>query len=160
VLDAGPAVGFAATAQVPLLVGVLSRVHMRCAVPFVVDKEVRRQDRKYSGVAKRWAAVITSGRIEVLPETAVGLGDPRVVIEVARLRDTNPTAAMSTHRDLGEVMTVAHAVVARRDGFNVAVSIDDAFGARLAAANGLQNFDTVAIVRLAIRLGESRPRNA
>ena len=59
---------------------------------------------------------------------------------------------MSSRRDLGEVLTVAHAVVARRDGSRVRVGIDDSYGARLAAGERLQNLDTVAILRLAIRL--------
>lgn len=153
VFDAGPVVGFSAAARLPLLVEVFDRIQMHRAVPFAVDKEVRRQSRRYPGVTKRWAAAVTSGRIEVLTQVAVSLGDQRIVAEAARLRDTDPDSAMSAQRDLGEVLTVAHAVVARADGVNVMVSIDDSYGARLAATEGLQNLDTVAVARLAIRLG-------
>jgi len=153
IFDAGPIVGFAAAGRPALLVEVFDRVHVHRAVAFAVDKEIRRQGLKYAGVTKRWAAVATSGRFKVLAEVAVGLGDQRVVAEAARLRDTDPDSALNAQRDLGEVLTVAHAVVDRQDGLNVVVSIDDSYGARLAAAERFQNLDTVTIVRLAIRLG-------
>jgi predicted nucleic acid-binding protein len=153
IFDAGPIVGFAAAGRLTLLVEVFDRIRMQRAVPFAVDKEVRRQGRKYAAVSRRWPAAVMSGRFEVLDEVAVGVADQRVVAEAARLRDTDPDSALSAQRDLGEILTVAHAVVARSDGLQVAVSTDDSYGARLAGAEQLLNLDTVAILRLAIRLG-------
>ena len=153
IFDAGPIVGFAAAGRLTLLVEVFDRLRMQRVVPFAVDKEVRRQSRKYAAVSRRWPAAVISGRFEVLDEVAVGLADQRVVVEAARLRDTDPDSALSAQRDLGEIVTVAHAVVARNDGLQVAVSTDDSYGARLAGAEKLPNLDTVAILRLAIRLG-------
>lgn len=153
IFDAGPIVGFAAAGQLTLLVEVFDRLRMQRVVPFAVDKEVRRQSRKYAAVSRRWPAAVISGRFEVLNEVAVGLADQRVVLEAARLRDTDPDSALSAQRDLGEIVTVAHAVVARNDGLQIAVSTDDSYGARLAGAEKLPNLDTVAILRLAIRLG-------
>ena len=136
-----------------LLAEVSDRMRMQRAVPFAADKEVRRQSRRYAAVSRRWPAAVMPGRFEVLGEVAVGVADQRVVAEAARLRDTDPDSALSAQRDLGEILTVAHAVVARSDGLQVAVSTDDSYGARLAGAEQLLNLDTVAILRLAIRLG-------
>jgi predicted nucleic acid-binding protein len=152
IFDAGPAVGFSAANQLPLLIEVFERVRFTRTVPFVVDREVRRQDKKYSGVAKRWNAAVVSHRIEVLEEVAVGRGDQRVALEVARMRDMDLADALRNQRDLGEVLTVAHAVVARNDGLTVAVSIDDSYGARLADIARIQNIDSVKILELAIKL--------
>jgi hypothetical protein len=125
IFDAGPIVGFAAAGRLTLFAGVFDRIRMQRAVPFAVDKEVRRQGRTYAAVSRRWPAAVMPGRFEVLDEVALGVADQRVVAEAARLRDTDPDSALSAQRDLGEILTVAHAVVARSDGLQVAVSTDD-----------------------------------
>ena len=66
IFDAGPIVGFAAAGQLTLLVEVFDRLRMQRVVPFAVDKEVRRQSRKYAAVSRRWPAAVISGRFEVL----------------------------------------------------------------------------------------------
>ncbi len=87
-----------------------------------------------------------------MPHLSATEGDPEVIAEVARLRDLNVDDAFRAPVALGECIVVAHAVVLRRRGQSVAVSIDDAGGRRLAAGENLQNIATVTIAQLAIGL--------
>lgn len=152
VLDAGPSVGFAAAGKLPLLNKVFDEIGLRRVVPAIVDQEVRRQDPKHPGTRKNWVACVSSGRIEVLPEVTATSGDPGVRDKVAELRDVDVEEAFATKRDLGEILVVAHAILLRESGHDVAVSIDDSDGARRAALHQFVNLDTVEILSLAIDL--------
>jgi hypothetical protein len=60
-----------------------------------------------------------------------------VVATVARLRGTSTQLALSTSRDLGEVVVIGHAKVLADAGHEVYVVIDDQGGQTLASCEGL-----------------------
>lgn len=153
VVDAGVAVGFAATRSLPHLVNPLLEVGFEIQCPAVVDGEIADQDHKMPGVQRNWRAVVQSGRVTVLEPIGAGIGDPRVLSHVAAIRQVATENAMANPKDLGEVMTVAHALVARDDGHPVVVSVDDSYGRELSARHGLAVIGTVEVLNLGIRLG-------
>ncbi|MER5671979.1 hypothetical protein [Pseudonocardia alni] len=126
VIDAGPALNFFATRQERLLFGILGRL----STPEVVRDEVLRKartDRRFDAAGVVWQRAEPNW-IEVLSDDVTPDLD-RVVARVAgeSLRDRRRRG-----RDLGELMVVAHAVVAAERGLVVTVVIDDGEGARIA----------------------------
>jgi hypothetical protein len=89
--------------------------------------------------------------VNILPKVTLGGGDPEVAAQLVELRST-PGAEWNSE-DLGEYMTIATALVWRRRGYRVYVSIDDAEGAALAQARNLPNLRTEDLVVACIRAG-------
>lgn len=147
--DAGPLVGFAAANRIRLLNDLMDRMDLDRAVPWFVDHEVKGKDSKYPGVKNRWSAYANSDRVNVLPEVTLAQGDPEVAALLVRLRPTPGTAWHD--EDLGEYLTIATALVWRRRGYKVVVSIDDKEGSDLAKIKNLPNLRTEDLVRLCIR---------
>lgn len=126
IIDAGPALNFFSINKERILFGVLGPI----STPETVEKEVlhkartdprfRLAENVWRKVIPRWVSVLSD---DVTPELAA------VVDRISGL----PMAERKRQaRDLGEIMVIAHAVVAAETGQSVVVLIDDGTGARLA----------------------------
>ncbi|WP_328387521.1 hypothetical protein [Nocardia sp. NBC_00416] len=125
VIDAGPALNFLAVNQARLLIGVLGEI----STPETVETEVLRKartDRRFEPVEREWSK-LTPRWIEVLSDDWTELDS--VGSRLARM----PLDERKKHaKDLGELMVVAHALVAAEKGQDVTVIIDEQAGAAMA----------------------------
>jgi hypothetical protein len=128
IIDAGPSLNFLAINKERLLIGVLGPL----SVPETVEVEVLRKSREdarfrsaatvWRKLAPRWLQIISG---DETPELAA------VVHRVTR----QPKQKRLRHpKDLGEIMVIAHAVLAAEAGETVTVLIDDRSGARIATS--------------------------
>jgi hypothetical protein len=126
IIDAGPSLNFLSINKERLLIGVLGPL----SVPETVEVEVLRKSREdarfrsaatvWRKLAPRWLQIISD---DETPELAA------VVQRITR----QPMQERLRHpKDLGEIMVIAHAVVAAEAGETVTVLIDDGSGARIA----------------------------
>jgi hypothetical protein len=120
---------FLSIGQERLLIGVLGRL----SVPETVRAEVlrkARQDARFAPAARTWRKLEPSGWLEVISDAET----PELAAVVHRITQ-QPLQARRRHaKDLGELMVVAHAVVAAQAGATVTVLIDDGSGAEMAAS--------------------------
>ncbi|MCP2290510.1 hypothetical protein [Nocardia amikacinitolerans] len=128
VIDAGPALNFLAINQARLLLSVLGQI----STPETVESEVLRKsgtDPRFEGVQLVWSK-LTPRWIEVLCD------DVTVELDAVcqRIGQTGLAERKKQAKDLGELLVVAHAVVAAEQGLDVTVVIDDQSGAAIAAS--------------------------
>ncbi|WP_137723894.1 hypothetical protein [Prescottella subtropica] len=128
IIDAGPALNFLAINKERLLFSVLGQI----STPETVEQEVLRYAR--SGTGTRFARVesvwnkLTPKWIQVMSDDVV----PDLDAAVARISGLPLVQRRGSAKDLGELMVIAHAVVAAEAGRQVTVIIDDQDGARTA----------------------------
>lgn len=128
IIDAGPSLNFLSINKERLLIGVLGPL----SAPETVQAEVLRKsraDERFRAAATAWRK-LTPRWIEILsddetPELAAVVH--RVTLQPMEERLRNP-------KDLGEIMVIAHAVVAAESGDTVTVLVDDGQGARIASS--------------------------
>ncbi|MFD7654533.1 hypothetical protein ACFV4N_11205 [Actinosynnema sp. NPDC059797] len=126
IIDAGPGLNFLSINQENLLIRILGPM----STPATVAEEIKRKAREDERFK---AAGTTMGKLvpkylNILPD------DPTPDLEavVNRITQLPMVQRQRQAKDLGELMVVAHAVVAAQAGQQVIVLIDDADGARLA----------------------------
>lgn len=127
VIDAGPALNFFSINQERLLLATLGPI----SAPETVEKEVlhkARTDRRFSATERVWRK-LPRRLLKVLPDDTT----PELARAVARITALPMAERVRQGKDLGELMVIAHAVVAAEAGRTVTVLIDDGQGARLAA---------------------------
>ena len=128
IIDAGPSLNFFSTNKERLLIGTLGPLR----VPETVQVEVLRKSREdarfrsaatvWRKLGPRWLQIMSD---DETPELAA------VVHRITRL----PMQERLRHpKDLGEIMVIAHAVVAAEAGETVTVLIDDGSGAQIATS--------------------------
>ncbi|MUL42062.1 hypothetical protein FZ103_12890 [Streptomonospora sp. PA3] len=129
IIDAGPGLNFLAINKERLLIGTLGKL----SAPETVEREIlakARRDRRFGAAGKSWPK-LTPKWVEVLSDDMANVELSAVVQRIA----VEPMCVrMNSGKDLGEIMVVAHAVVAAEAGTAVTVVIDDGKGAHLAAS--------------------------
>ena len=129
ILDAGPSLNFLSINKERLLIDTLGRL----SVPETVRAEVLRkaqQDARFAPAEKIWRKLEPTGWLEIISDDET----PELAAVVHRITQ-QPLPERRRHaKDLGELMVVAHAVVAAQAGETVTVLIDDGSGANMAAA--------------------------
>ncbi|GAA1882767.1 hypothetical protein GCM10009715_31440 [Paeniglutamicibacter psychrophenolicus] len=128
VIDAGPALNFFSINKQRLLIGVLGPL---CAPETVRDEVLRkaqREEGRFGHAAVAWSKL--GHYMQILSDEWTD-DLARAVSDVAGM----PMAdRMKTSRDLGEIMVIAHALIAAKAGAEVTVLIDDGAGRQLASA--------------------------
>lgn len=128
VIDAGPSLNFLSINKERLLISVLGPL---CA-PETVQAEVVRKSR----VDERFRAAATAWR-KLAPRWIQILSDdetPDLATVVHRISRQPMHQRLKDPKDLGEIMVIAHAVVAAEAGESVTVLIDDGRGAEIASS--------------------------
>lgn len=128
IIDAGPSLNFLSVNQERLLIRVLGQL----SVPKTVQGEVLRkasQDTRFRAAGATWRK-LTPKWVQVLSDDPT----PELTAVVERITRLPALERLQRSKDLGELMVVAHAVVAAESGQTVRVLIDDGQGARLATA--------------------------
>lgn len=128
VIDAGPALNFLSINKTALLISVLGPL----SAPETVQDEVfrkSRQDDRFQAAEKAWRK-LTPTWMEVLFDAET----PELAAVVHRIAQQPMSERLRHSKDLGEIMVIAHAVVAAEAGETVTVLIDDGKGARLATS--------------------------
>jgi hypothetical protein len=141
IIDAGPGLNFLSINKERLLIAVLGPL----SAPETVRDEVLRKsgrDERFRAAATVWRK-LTDRWIQILPDDVT----PELATVVQRISGLPMAERMKQGKDLGEIMVIAHAVVAAESGQRVTVLIDDGPGAAIA---------TSEIGRLR-RLGSSGP---
>lgn len=127
IIDAGPGLNFFSINRERLLIGVLGEL----SAPECVQEEVfrkSRQDERFRAAALVWRK-LTPRWMQVLPDDHT----PELAAAVQRITQQPMNQRMSHPKDLGEIMVIAHAVVAAEAGETVTVLIDDGLGAQIAS---------------------------
>lgn len=134
IIDAGPALNFLSINKERLLLSVTGPI----STPETVRDEVlakSHRDPRFRAVEKVWKKI--PGRLlEVLPDDPT----PELLSALERITRQPWGQRLSTAKDLGETMVVAHAVVLAEAGQSVRVIIDDRGGAEL-ATNEIRRLD-------------------
>ncbi|MEU2005827.1 hypothetical protein ACH47B_31310 [Rhodococcus sp. NPDC019627] len=128
IIDAGPALNFLAINKERLLIKTVGPI----STPETVAEEVfrkSRSDSRFGAVEKVWAK-IPPKFLQILSDDIT----PALNAAVIRISELPMAERKTKAKDLGEVMVVAHAVVAAETGHDVTVIIDDQAGARVATA--------------------------
>lgn len=128
IIDAGPSLNFLSINRERLLIGVLGPL----SVPETVQVEVlrkSREDSRFSSAATVWRK-LTPRWLQVISDDET----PELAAVVHRITQLPMRERLRQPKDLGEIMVVAHAVVAAEMGKTVTVLIDDGSGARIATA--------------------------
>ncbi|WFE24049.1 hypothetical protein O7621_12700 [Solwaraspora sp. WMMD937] len=128
IIDAGPGLNFLSINKERLLIGVLGPL----SAPETVQDEVLRKaraDPRFRTAGSVWRK-LTPRWIQVLSDDET----PELAVAVRRMTQQPMQKRMQQPKDLGEIMVVAHAVVAAEAGAAMSVLIDDGAGARIAAA--------------------------
>lgn len=128
IIDAGPGLNFFSINKERLLIGVLGRL----STPETVQDEVfrkARQDPRFHSAASVWRK-LTPGWIEVLSDNQT----PALAAVVHRITRQSMEQRLQSSKDLGEIMVIAHAVIAAEAGDTVTILIDDGPGTRIATA--------------------------
>lgn len=128
IIDAGPGLNFLSIHQERLLIGVLGRL----SAPEAVQNEVftkSQQDERFRPAATVWRK-LTPEWLRVLSDDET----PELAAVVQRITYQPLAERLKRPKDLGEVMVIAHAVVAAEAGQEVTVLIDDGQGAQTATA--------------------------
>lgn len=152
IIDAGPSLNFLSIHKERLLIGVLGPL----STPETVQTEVLRksqQDQRFRAAAAVWHK-LTPRWIQILSDDQT----PELAAVVNRVTRLPMEERVKRPKDLGEIMVIAHAVVAAEAGATVTVLIDDGNGARIASSEirRLQRLDAdgraVGSIRLASTL--------
>jgi hypothetical protein len=128
IIDAGPGLNFLSINKERLLIGVLGRL----SAPETVRDEVlrkSRQDDRFRAAATVWRK-LTGSWIQILADDVT----PELATVVQRITRLPMAERMQHGKDLGEIMVIAHAVVAAESGQAVTVLIDDGRGADIATS--------------------------
>lgn len=128
IIDAGPALNFLAINKERLLLGVLGAV----SVPETVRDEVLRKakvDSRFAAAATVWGR-LPERLLHILSDDVT----PELAAAVNRISGLPIAERKEQAKDLGEVMVIAHAVVAAETGKPVIIVIDDGGGARPASS--------------------------
>ncbi|GIG85079.1 PIN domain-containing protein [Plantactinospora endophytica] len=128
VIDAGPSLNFFSINKERLLISVLGPL----SAPETVRAEVLRKSRedvRFRSAATVWRK-LTPRWLEILSDDET----PELAAVVHRITQQPMRERLRHPRDLGEIMVVAHAVVAAEAGGTTAVLIDDGAGARIATS--------------------------
>jgi hypothetical protein len=156
IIDAGPGLNFLSVNKERLLIAVLGPL----SAPETVRDEVfrkSRQDDRFRAAATVWRK-LTDRWIQILPDDVT----PELATVVQRISGLPMAERMKHATDLGEIMVIAHAVVAAESGQPVTVLIDDGPGAKIAASEirRLQRLGSSGRSSLNSDLGSSpsRPR--
>lgn len=126
IMDAGPGLNFFSLNKERLLFATLGPL----AVPEIVEQEIVRkagQDQRFEA-AGRVLGKIPSRLLEILSDEVT----PELAAAVQRLAGVPIETRMRSSKDLGEIMVVAHAVVAAERGHRVIVLVDDGGGRKMA----------------------------
>lgn len=126
IIDAGPALNFFCVNKERLLLSVLGPI----SVPETVEQEVLRKarnDDRFRPAQAVWRKV-TPRWVRILPDDVT----PELSAAVNRVTGLPMIERKRQAKDLGEIMVIAHAVVAAEAGQSVVILIDDQQGARLA----------------------------
>ncbi len=155
VADASPIVAFVAADLVDFLLDAVESAYKKpLLLPHQVDVEVGRVLR---GIGPKHAARYawardSGGRLCVLAEQAVGVGDPHVSQLAYALLDTVPGSVNEKTKNAGEAFTVAHAASMRRKDATADVLIDDGDGRRMAKKLNVPCVDTYWVFQTAVDL--------
>ncbi|QSB13933.1 hypothetical protein JQS43_20660 [Natronosporangium hydrolyticum] len=128
IIDAGPGLNFFSIRKERLLISVLGQL---CA-PETVREEVfrkSRQDERFQGAEQVWRK-LTPRWMQILSDHPT----PELAAVVHRITRQPMRQRMRQPKDLGEIMVIAHSVVAAEAGASVTVLIDDGYGAQLATS--------------------------
>lgn len=128
IMDAGPGLNFFALNKERLLFATVGPL----SVPEIVHGETQkkaRQEQRFAP-AERVLAKLPTKYLQVLADDVT----PELSAIVSRLAGMPMDQRVRSLNDLGEMMVVAHAVVAAESGEAMTVLIDDGGGRRLAAA--------------------------
>lgn len=128
IIDAGPGLNFLSIHKERLLFGTLGPL----SAPETVQDEIlrkARQDQRFRAAEAVWRK-LPARLMQILPDDHT----PELAAVVHRLSGLPMDDRLVQSRDLGELMVVAHAVVAAAAGDTVTVLIDDGQGARHAMA--------------------------
>jgi hypothetical protein len=128
IIDAGPGLNFLSINKERLLIAVLGPL----SAPETVQDEVfrkSRQDDRFRAAATVWCK-LTGRWIQILPDDVT----PELATVVQRISRLPMAERMKHGKDLGEIMVIAHAVVAAESGQEVTVLIDDGKGAQIATS--------------------------
>lgn len=126
IIDAGPSLNFLSVNKERLLISVLGPL----SAPETVQDEVLRksaQDVRFRAAATVWRR-LTPRWIKVLNDDVT----PELAAVVQRISGLPMNQRMRQAKDLGEMMVIAHAVVAAERGQRVTILMDDGSGARIA----------------------------
>lgn len=128
IIDAGPGLNFLSVNKERLLIGTLGSL----SAPEIVQTEVLRKsrtDERFRAAATTWQKLVPKW-IEILPDDET----PELAAVVHRITRQPISERLRQPKDLGEIMVIAHAVVAAESGDAVTVLIDDEYGAKTASA--------------------------
>ncbi|TNH30201.1 hypothetical protein FHG89_08665 [Micromonospora orduensis] len=128
IIDAGPSLNFLSINRERLLIGILGPL----SAPETVQSEVMRKSRddpRFRSAATVWRKLAPRW-LQILSDDET----PELAAVVHRITRQPMHERLKQSRDLGEVMVVAHAVVAAEAGESMTVLIDDGAGARLATS--------------------------
>lgn len=126
VIDAGPALNFFSTNQERLLLATLGPI----STPETVRDEVLRKaraDARFEPAERVWNR-LPARLLEILSDAE----NPELNAAVTRISQLPMAKRSLRQKDYGEIMVIAHAVVAAEAGHTVTVLIDDGEGTRLA----------------------------
>jgi hypothetical protein len=132
IIDAGPGLNFFSINKERLLIGILGKL----SAPEAVQAEVLRKARnnaRFRPAATVWQK-LTPHWISILPDDQI----PELAATIHRISGQPIGQRLAQSKDLGELMVVAHAVVAAEAGAIVTVLIDDSEGARTATTEILR----------------------
>ena len=128
IIDAGPGLNFLSINKERLLIAVLGPI----SAPETVRDEVfrkSRQDDRFRAAAAVWRK-LTGRWIQILPDDVT----PELAAVVQRISGLPMAERINHAKDLGEIMVIAHAVVAAESGHPAIVLIDDGPGAAIATS--------------------------
>lgn len=135
IMDAGPGLNFFASHSERLLFGTLGAL----CIPETVEQEIRQMARQSRfDPAGRVMSRLTAKYLEVLSDDATD----ELVRAVTRISGTPFVERVSSPRDLGETMVIAHAAVAAESGSDVIVLIDDRDGRERASKKAIACVDS------------------
>lgn len=126
IMDAGPGINFLSLNKQRLLFSVLGPL----SVPEIVETEIIRKSRhdlRFAAAERVWKR-LPPRLMEVLSDDATD----ELAAAVHRIAGVPMAQRMRSGKDLGEIMVIAHAVVAAERGESVIVLIDDGAGRRMA----------------------------
>jgi hypothetical protein len=128
IIDAGPGLNFLSIRKERLLIAVLGPL----SAPETVQDEVLRKsqrDDRFHAAATVWRK-LTTRWIEILSDDAT----PELATVVQRVSGLPMDERRRHPKDLGEIMVIAHAVVAAESGQSVTILMDDGLGATIATS--------------------------
>lgn len=128
IIDAGPGLNFLAINKERLLIGVLGPL----SAPETVQDEVfrkSRHDNRFRAAATVWRK-LTPRWMRILSDDQT----PELAAVVHRITRQPMEQRLKHPKDLGEIMVIAHAVVAAESGETVTVLIDDGQATRTATS--------------------------